>query len=324
MSKPDPTEQALERLSAFKTETNDAALAEQLKAFLANRSNQVVAKAAKIARERRLTQLVPDLVKTFDRLMADPAKLDKRCAAVTEIAMALYEMDYLDADVYCKGVAHVQMEASFGPPVDVAATLRGISAQGLVRTRYPRALEKVVSLLVDPQPPARVGAVRALATNGGEAGALVLRLKALVGDRDIDVVAECFAGLLAAERDAAVEFVAGFADSDGEVCEAAILALGASRLPKAIEILKERWERTVHGSLRKALLLALATSRDEAALSFLISLLDSTNVETATNIITALAVHRNSERIRQAVSQAIDRRREPALVDAFRRDFADG
>lgn len=300
MTKADRTEQALESLSALNTQGNDAAVAEQLKAFLSNRSNLVVAKAAKIAREREFNQLVPDLVYVFHRIMASPAKLDKRCAALTEIAMALYEMDYSEPDIYRQGVAHVQMEASFGPPIDVAAALRGICAQGLIRTRDPHALEQVVSLLVDPEPPARIGAVRALSTNGGEAGALLLRLKALVGDRDVEVIAECFSGLLANEHDRAVEFVVTFAESgDGEVCEAAILALGASRLPKAIDFLKEKYQRAARVSVRKALLLALATSRDEDALSFLISLLGSANLETANSVMTALAVHKNSERIRR-------------------------
>lgn len=324
MTKPDRTQQALERLGVLKTVADDALVVKELKSFLAERSNLIVAKAAKIARERGLSQLVAELVGAFHKLMKDPQRLDKRCAAVTEIAMALYEMDYCEPDVYCQGLRHVQMEASLGPPVDVAAALRGICAQGLVRTRYPHALEDVVSLLVDAEAPARVGAVKALATNGGEAGVLVLRLKALTGDRDAEVMAECFAGLLSMGRDSAVDFVAQYADSeDGAVSEAAILALGASRRPMAIDLLKRKWQRAARGSVRKTLLLALATSRDEGAITFLLSLLDDGNVETALEVIAALAVHKNSERIRYSVEKAIERRGEPALLDALRREFAE-
>lgn len=324
MSKVDRTEQSLERLGTLKMSTDDALVIGELKRFLGDRSNLVVAKAAKIARERGLIQLVPELVVAFKKLMADAPRLDKRCAAVTEIAMALYEMDYLEPDVYRQGLQHVQMEASFGPPTDAAATLRGICAQGLVRTRYPHALEEVVALLVDEQPPARVGAVRALATNGGEAGALALRLKALTGDLDVEVTAECFSGLLSARSDTAVNFVAGFADADdGAVSEAAILALGASRLPKAIELLKEKWQRAVPSATRKTILLALATSRDEAALTFLIAQVNEASVQTAAEIITALALHKSSDRIRQELSGAVDRRGERALLDAFRHEFTE-
>jgi len=324
MTKRDPTEEALERLSALKASANDSIVAKELKPYLANRSNLAVAKAAKIAGQRGLASLIPEMVSTFHRLMKDPQRLDKRNAALTEIAAALYQMDYREPEVYRIGIRHVQLEGSFGPPVDVAAALRGICAQALVRTTYPQALEEVVSLLVDPEVPARVGAVKALATNGGEAGALVLRLKTLLGDDDVEVIAECFSSLLFASRDTSVEFVAKYVDSDDSVvAEAAILALGASRLPKAIDVLKKKWERTVRGPLRKTLLLALATSRDEEALNFLVSLLDHGGIESAADVISALAVHKNSERIRQAVSEAVDRRRERPLIDAFRREFAE-
>jgi len=323
MTKPDRTQQALERLSVLKTVADDALVVKELKSFLAERSNLIVAKAAKIARERGLPQLVPELVGAFHKLMKDPQRLDKRCAAVTEIAMALYEMDYCEPDVYRQGLRHVQMETSFGPPIDVAAALRGICAQGLVRTRYPQALEDVVSLLVDAEAPARVGAAKALATNGGEAGALALRLKALTGDRDVEVMAECFTGLLSAGRDSAVDFVAAYANSgDGEVSDAAILALGSSRLPKAIDLLKEEWRRTARGAIRKTLLLALATSRDEGAITFLLSLLDDGSMLIASEVIAALAIHKNSEHIRQIVGQAIEQRGQRALLDVFRREFA--
>ena len=135
MSKFDLTEQTLERLSALKSNADDATIAKEVKTHLSNRSNLVIAKAAQIARERGTTGLLQELTAAFQKLMKDPQRLDKRCAALTQIALALYEMDYQDSDVYLKGMRHVQMEGSFGPPVDFAAALRGICAQGLVRTQ---------------------------------------------------------------------------------------------------------------------------------------------------------------------------------------------
>src|SRR6201999_1063758 len=101
-----------------------------------NRSNLVIAKAAKLVGELKLSELMPDLVAAFDRMWVNPAKLDKRCAAITEIVSALYELDYAEPDVYARAIRHVQKEASFGPPVDTAALLRGMSAQGLLRTPH--------------------------------------------------------------------------------------------------------------------------------------------------------------------------------------------
>jgi hypothetical protein len=322
VAKNDPIEQALEKLALLKAAPADAALLDQFRAFLRNRSNLVIAKAAKIAGERRLADLLPDLVAAFLKLMADPARLDKRCAAVTEIVAALYAMDYSEPEVYLNGIRHIQMEGSFGPPIDSAAQLRGLSAQGLVRTRYPDALAMAVTLLVDPEPPARIGAVRALASNGGDAGSLALRLKVLTGDRVPDVLAECFSGLLASPSESTVAFVADYLDDDDPaIAEAAILALGADRSTKAIVALKDKWQRTRRGPLKKALLLALATSRSEDALQFLLSLLETAPSSDAAEILAALAAQRPTQSIREAIHAALTRRNDPILLAAFRNAF---
>jgi hypothetical protein len=320
MAKHDPIEQALDRLSALKSAAGDPALLDELRVFLRHRSNLVVAKAAKIAAQRRLVVLLPDLVAAFHKRMADAPRLDKRCEALTEIVTALYEMDYCEPDVYRQGLRHVQMEASFGPPVDAAAHLRGLSALGLVRTNDRDALPEVVALLVDPEPPARIGAVRALATNGGDAGALALRLKILTGDSEPEVIAECFAGLLAAPSESAIAFVAPYADSeDAAIAEAAILALGASRSSQALHVLQEKWKRTVRGPIKKVLLLALSASRNEEALHFLLGLLEKAPASTAAEVLAALSAQRPSDSIRASIHAALTRRGDASLLDAFHR-----
>ncbi len=131
---------------------------------------------------------------------------------------------------------HVQMEPVWGGSVDTAAELRAICAMGLANTRYPGKLRALVDLLADREWQARAGAVRALAVAGSEAALLLLRFKALSGDHEPEVIADCFTGLLSAEGADAVPFVASFADSkDKDVKHAAILALGASRRADAIE-----------------------------------------------------------------------------------------
>jgi hypothetical protein len=322
VAKHDPIEQALEKLATLKLAPADPSVLNDLRGFLRNRSNLVIAKAAKIGGERRLTELLPDLVAAFHKLMADPARLDKRCAALTEIVTSLYEMDSTEPDVYLEGIRHVQMEASFGPPVDSAAQLRGLSAQGLVRTPYRDALAEAVTLLVDPEPPARIGAVRALAANGGEAGVLALRLKVLTGDRVPDVLAECFSGLLVAPSEGSITFVAGYVDDqDLRIAEAAILALSASRSTKAIGVLKNKWQRTVRGPLKKALLFALSTSRSEDALHFLLDLLETAPVSTATEVLSALASQRPTQRILDSIHATLTRRGDPSLLAALRSAF---
>lgn len=322
MSKPDPIQIALDRLGELRRASAMGLPVEEVRKFLNNRSNLVVAKAAKVAGELRISALIPDLVSAFDRFMANAPRLDKRCAAITEILSTLYELDYVDPAPYRQGLKHVQPEASFGPPVDEAAKLCGLSAQGLLRTRHPDALSEVLPLLVDREPLARVGAVRALAANGGEAGVLLLRLKVLTGDMETEVLGECFAGLLAASPKQSLQFVASYIDSDDEsIAESAILALGESRLQPALGILKEKWDRTALQSLRKVLLASMAASRLDEAVAFLVSILKSANMQTATAVVEALAVYKRNERISESVRDSVSRRGEKALIETFRGVF---
>jgi hypothetical protein len=322
MAKNDPIERALDRLGELRHAEPTAAVTEELQGFLRNRSNLVVAKAAVVARELRIVALVPELVTAFNKFMADSPRLDKRCTAVTEIASALYELDYDEPDPYLAGIRHVQLEASYGPPVDEAAKLRAVSAQGLLRTRYADGLPEVVQLLVDGEPASRIGAIRALGVNGGEAGVLLLRLKVLTGDIEPAVLAECFSALLAASGEKSIAFVAKYINADDEAtAEGAMLALGESRLPAAYAVLKDKWARTVLMPEKKVLLVAMAASKLDEAISFLVSLVESASVPIAAATIEALSIYRHSERVSKVVSDAVATRQEKPIKDRFRQDF---
>jgi HEAT repeat protein len=322
VSKADPIEAALNAIGELRAVSSPDEAVTPLRTYLKNRSNLVVAKAAKVAGELHLSNLLSDLVAAFDRLWVNPAKLDKSCAATTEIVNVLYELDYTEPDVYLRGIRHVQKEASFGPPVDVAAKLRGMCAQGLLRTRNADGMALVVNLLVDPEPPARLGAVRALASNGGEAGILLLRMKVLTGDEDPEIISECFAGLIAAAPERSVPFVATYMDADDEViAEASIWALGQSRQIGALDALKEKWHRTVERPVRKILIAALAASRMEEAIDYLVSQLRSADVRTADDILTALSNYAGGESVKQAIAAAVHERDEPSTTKRFKQHF---
>jgi hypothetical protein len=323
MSKSDPIERSLNRLSELRQADAPDAAVREVREFLRNRSNLVVAKAAKVARELQIKALIPDMVAAFDKLMADAPRLDKRCAATTEIVSALYELNYEEPTPYLAGLKHIQMEASFGPPVDEAAKLRAVSAQGLVRTRYPDALAEVSQLLVDREPAARSGAVRALAVNGGEAGILLLRLKALTGDIEPAVLGECFSGLLEASPAKSVPFVSKYIDSeDGDIAQSAVLALGESRVPAAFEALREKWGRTVAMPTKKILLASMAASKLDDAIAFLVSLIETESIPAATAAVEALSIYSRNERVKQSVSDAVLGRGNETLIAHFKRDFA--
>jgi hypothetical protein len=322
MAKADPIEHALDRLGELRTAEASDSVVEEIRGFLRSRSNLVIAKAAKVARELRIAVLVPEMLAAFDNLMTNAPKLDKRCAATTELLTALYELDYEDPAPYLKGLKHVQLEGSFGPPVDEAAKLRALSAQGLLHTRYSEALLEVVPLLVDREPAARIGAARGLAANGGEAGALLLRLKVLTGDSEPAVLGDCFGGLLASAPDKSIAFVARYLDAkDDAVAEAAMLALGESRLGAAYDALREKWERSVGSPARKTLLGAIASSRLDDAVTFLVSLVESANAQTAGDAVEALTIYRHSERVTNKVREALAARGDKRLMDRFAQAF---
>jgi hypothetical protein len=310
MPKKDPTVDALNSLAGLRDRPEDERR-KAIKIHLRNKSSWVVAKAAKLAGDSRDEAAIPELVVAFHRLIAERGKHDKGCTAITEVAAALYALDHHDAEVWLAGIAYVQMEGSFGPPADTAVQLRSHCAMGLAQTHYSGAAIAIVKLLADPESGARSGAVRALASLSGDAASLLLRYKVLIGDRDPDVIAECFAGLLAVDADASLEFVAEYADSgDPEIGEAAILALGACRAPAAIEWLKEKWDRTVAGPIRKTLLLALSTARQEIAIEFLLKLLAEENPATMKDVLDALRIYQHDERIWSRVTAIVDQRRE--------------
>lgn len=323
MSKPDPIEKALDRVAELRHQHPCSRVTEEIRSFLSHKSNLVVAKAAKLAAELRQSEMVPDLVSAFDRFMANPAQLDKRCAALTGISEALYEMDYSEPEVYLQGLRHIQMEASFGPPVDSAAALRGISAQALLRTRYKEAMTAVLPLLVDREPPARIGAVRALATSGGSPGVLLLRLKVLTGDSEPEVIAECFLGLLSSAPEDSVSFVAGYIEADDQaISDAAVWALGQSRLPAAFERLRDKCQRAVARDQRMKILSAISMLRLDIATEFLCSIISSENQTAAIDALSALATFKSNTGIAEAVATAVRRCSDPALESVFARQFS--
>ncbi|MCU1259147.1 MAG: hypothetical protein JWO80_2032 [Bryobacterales bacterium] len=309
MRKPDPTEQALHALRQVRNPSD-------LAPFLRNKSAAVVARAAKMAAEMEGGDLTAELVEAFRRLMKDPAKLDKGCQALINITTAFAKRDAAVAEVYCAGIRHVQMEASYGPPVDAAAPLRAISAIGLVRMAYPEALLHAVDLLLDDWSEARSGAVRALAESGRPEAELVLRHKARIGDKRSEVTGECFSGLLRlGPRVRALPFVAEFLEhANGEVAEAAALALGESHLAEAFPLLAAAFAR----NSRTAILWAMALLRQDQAIEFLLRQVEEAPGRTAAAAVQALAIYDGDTAIRKRVEQTVAVRGGETLSKAWR------
>ena len=289
----------------------------ELAPLLRHKSNHVIAAAANAAARLEASQLVGDLQTAFQELMKNPAKLDPACKALIATVKALIQMDAGSAAVLFAGLRHVQHEASFGPAVDAAAPLRGLCARGLARANHPQALDEIVDLLADPEMEARVGAVQALAETGTREGELLLRLTLLRGDR-AEVMSEALTALLNLAPRNSVEFVGRFLarDSD-ELREAAAIALGESRQPGALPILREAYETHRQQGFRKALLLSIALLRCDEGVEFLFARLEKEPEALASAALDALALYSRDEAIRQRVLEILEERDSAELGGRF-------
>src|SRR5271157_3396463 len=209
------------------TTVQDAAT---LRKALSDGINVLVAKAARIAAERKLRELVPDLLCAFDRLFEKPVERDPQCWGKNAIAKALVDLEYRESAPFLRGIGHIQLEPVWRGHEDTASTLRGTCVLALVACGdVPREtiLRRLVDALTDTAEPVRVEAARALAQMEGEEGALLLRLKARLGDPEPGVTGQVFDSLIQVERGEALKFVAEFLKSaDEAVREEAALALG--------------------------------------------------------------------------------------------------
>lgn len=302
----DPIEEKRSRLSEARESPGSPASLAILRKGLSDCVSIVVAKAAEIGAELETAAIAPDLVEAFHRFLAEPLE-DKGCLAKNAIAEALIRIEHPDPDVFLAAARHVQREPVWGGTEDTAAWLRGLGAIGLAGCGHPRALAHLVEVLADPEKLARIGAARALGALGGREPSLLLRLKLLLGDRETEVLSECFRSLLAIEPGAeGTPFVARFLDADHEAtAEAAALALGESRQPQAFDLLKRSWEEVRGRSLRQAHLVAISLLRTPTSTDFLVSLLE--RPETARGALSALGPFLYSDELRERVRRAVER-----------------
>jgi hypothetical protein len=281
----------------------------------------LVARAAQLCGDRLHYDLEGDLIGAFERLRPLPYQRDPQCMAKGAIARALVALDCQHPAPYRSGIRLRQPEPVWGGAVDTAVDLRATCAMGLVQTRDPRALIDLVGLLADPEPRARAGAARAIACAEPLAAEAVLRVKALMGDPEPEVVGECLAGLLQVESDESPRFVAGFLDAlDPAVREQAALALGGCRLDLALELLRERWDaEPLKGEAHRILLRGAILHHSEAAFDWLLVVIARGDPGTAAWLVRELAVYRTNARLFERVREAVEARARPMAGEAWQR-----
>ncbi|MFT3786991.1 MAG: hypothetical protein QM770_12630 [Tepidisphaeraceae bacterium] len=292
MAKRDPAADAISRVAALKSIDDPNQLADALRPLLAEKSNYIVARAAELAGERGVRPLTPTLVELFEKLLAAPTSKDAGCTAKTSIAKSLVQLEAdRDAEAVAeRGTRHAHWEASWGGSVDLAGGVRGHCAILLAAMGSKKALRCATELLAErdlkmPRErnsvPVRCDAARALTMIASDGAAAVLRFKALEGDADPAVISECLAGVIAIEHEEGLSLaeryldaVAGTrADRDAEArAEAAMIAIGGSRLPSAFELLKKRSIDFLNSPSESTYLASIALTRQEPAIEYLLDL----------------------------------------------------
>lgn len=277
MSGKDKFEKQLAALDALRYQPPEARI-EPLRKALTDRNNFVVGKAADLVREFRLTQLTPELLTAFDRFFENPIKTDPQCWAKNALSRALAAFEHQDAAAFLRGMKHVQPEPSWGGSSDSAGSLRATCALALVQCRSmaeSELLAHLVELLADKDKAVRVEIVRAIEQIGSASAALLLRLRAVLGSDEPEVLGACYSGVLRIEGINAIPWVSRFLTTVDDPAAEAALAIAGTHSSQGFEILRKRLAKESDPWFCSVLLSAIALTRQEEAFEFLLDLVRS-------------------------------------------------
>jgi len=270
----------LAALEQLRTQPDEASIS-PLRAALKHQNNYIIAKAADQVAQRRLENLLPDLLDAFDRFFDEAEKRDPQCWAKNSLSRALAALEYQEPAPFLRGLKHVQLEATWGGRSDTAGTLRGTCALALVQCRVVPEIELLrllVDLLVDADKSARGDAIRELEQLGSPACSLLLRLRAQVGGDEPENLGACYAAVLRIEGTSALPWASRFLAAGDDAAGEAALAIAATHTIEAFELLKAQWEKTHDPWLRSVLLSAIALTRQSAAMDFLLGLVKADSI----------------------------------------------
>jgi HEAT repeat protein len=298
----------------------DAEAVEHLRRALAHRNNFLVAKAAKLAADAELFTLLPDALAAYERFFIDAVKSDPQCWAKNALVKTLVKLEHRDKDTYLRGVRHHQLEPVWGGSSDTAGALRGACTHALVDCPGISDAELLTVLLeplTDSDKTVRMEAVRAIGQVGGVSAALILRLRALLGKDEPDVLGAVFSALLSVEGAQAIRLVAAALKEGDDLAAEAAFALADARSSEALAALIERFRSGADAWFGPVLLSAIALTRLPEALDFLIAII-ARDAREAPQAIEAIGRIAPSAELRACVEQAVEQAGSLRLQQAFR------
>ena len=312
-------EEQLAALEALREAPEESRI-DPLRKGLANKNNFVAAKASNLVRTFHLTQLTPELLAAFDRFFENAEKTDPQCWAKNAISRALAAFEHQDADVFLRGMKHIQMEPVWGGSSDTAGTLRATCALALVQCRSLREhdlLTYLIDLLFDKEKTVRIEVVRAIEMVHSPTAALLLRERAVLGADEPEVLGACYGGVLRIEGAKAIPWVSRFMAPGDDAAAEAALALAATHSDAGFQALKDRLTTALDPWFRSVLLSAIALTRQDAAIEFLLDLVakDSRDAEGALEaVVRAMPSDDIMQRLEKLVSGNVRLKRQLALL----------
>ena len=296
-------EDQLGDLDALRQQAPEAAVAPLRKA-LGHRNNYVVAKAADLVREFALAELIPEVLAAFDRFFSDPVKTDPQCWAKNALSRALAALEHQDAAVFLRGMRHIQLEPVWGGRTDTAGTLRSTCALALVQCRSlseTDLLQHLIELFSDKDKSVRIEAARAVELTGSPAAALLLRLRAVLGADEPEVLGACCGGILRIEGKRAIAWIARFLAAGDDPAAEAALAIASDRSPESFRALHQRFVDDAPSDpwFRSVLLSAIALTRQPEGIDFLFDLVRQDTLQSEPAIEAILRSGPSAELIRQ-------------------------
>jgi hypothetical protein len=274
---------------------------------LGNKNNFVAAKAADLTRTFQLTQLTSELLTAFDRFFEHADRSDPQCWAKNAISRALAAFEHPDAEVFLRGMRHIQMEPVWGGQSDTAGTLRATCALALVQCRSlrePELLTHLIDLLRDKDKSVRTEVVRAIEMVNSPSAALLLRARAVLGSDEPEVLGACYGGILRIEGVRAIAWVSRFLPPGDDAAGEAALAIAATHSMDGFEALRTALGKSIDPWFRSVLLSAIALTRLDIGLDLLLDLI-STDSHDAEATLEAILRSMPSKEIMQRVEKVV-------------------
>ncbi len=309
-------DEQLAALDQLRQQTPEACV-EPLRKALGQSNNFIAAKAADLVREFNLQELIPDLLKSFGRFFENAEKSDPQCWAKNAISRALAAFDLQEPEVFLRGMRHIQLEPVYGGRSDTAGTLRATCALALVQCRSltnDELLTHLVDLFADKDKTVRAEVARAIEQVGSPSASLLLRLRAVLGSDEPEVLGACYSGVLRLEGVSAISWVSHFLVTSDDAAGEAALAIAGTHSPQAFDVLQKALDAAPDPWFRSVLLSAIALTRQDAAVEFLLDLVKSESAD-AERAIEAMVRSMPSQELVHRLESLV--KGNPRLASAF-------